>query len=154
MSGAVMGLLGALLAFMGNPKNMAICVACFIRDSAGAMKLHTASAVQYMRPEIAGFVCGAFLIAVITKEYRSAAGSSPMLRFLLGFIMMAGSLAFLGCPLRMLIRMSAGDLNAYVGRIHRYGGAEEGIYPGPGLSVVKRVGGGAARTSDSFASII
>ena len=117
MSGAVMGLLGALLAFMGNPKNMAICVACFIRDSAGAMKLHTASAVQYMRPEIAGFVCGAFLIAVITKEYRSAAGSSPMLRFLLGFIMMAGSLAFLGCPLRMLIRMSAGDLNAYMGLI-------------------------------------
>ena len=115
MSGAVMGLLGALLAFMGNPKNMAICVACFIRDSAGAMKLHTASAVQYMRPEIAGFVCGAFLIAVITKEYRSAAGSSPMLRFLLGFIMMAGSLAFLGCPLRMLIRMPAGELNAYGG---------------------------------------
>ena len=147
MSGAVMGLLGALLAFMGNPKNMAICVACFIRDSAGAMKLHTASAVQYMRPEIAGFVCGAFLIAVITKEYRSAAGSSPMLRFLLGFIMMAGSLAFLGCPLRMLIRL-------WRRRIHRYGGAEEGIYPGPGLSVVKRVGGGAARTSDSFASII
>lgn len=126
MSGAVMGLLGALLAFMGNPKNMAICVACFIRDSAGAMKLHTASAVQYMRPEIAGFVCGAFLIAVITKEYRSAAGSSPMLRFLLGFIMMAGSLAFLGCPLRMLIRMSAGDLNAYVGLL----GFGAGVFTG------------------------
>ena len=56
----------------------------------------------------------------------------------------------------MLIRMSAGDLNAYVGLLalaqaySPYGGAEEGFYPGPGLSVVKRVGGGAARTSDSF----
>ena len=115
ISGVVLGLLAALLAYTGNPKNMAICVACFIRDSAGAMKLHTAAVVQYMRPEIAGFVGGSFLIALATKEYRSTAGSSPMLRFLLGFIMMVGSLAFLGCPLRMVIRMSAGDLNAYVG---------------------------------------
>lgn len=115
LSGAVLGLIAALLAYMGNPKNMAMCIACFIRDSAGAMKLHTAAVVQYMRPEIVGIVCGAFLISVITKEYRSTAGSSPMIRFLLGVIMMIGSLVFLGCPLRMIIRMSAGDLNAYVG---------------------------------------
>lgn len=114
-SGAVLGVIAALLAFMGNPKNMAMCIACFVRDSAGAMKLHTAAVVQYMRPEIVGIVCGAFLIAVFTKEYRSTAGSSPMIRFILGVIMMIGSLAFLGCPLRMIIRMSAGDLNAYVG---------------------------------------
>lgn len=126
ISGAVMGLLGALLAYSGNPKNMAICVACFIRDSAGAMKLHTAPLVQYMRPEIVGFVCGAFLIALATKEYRSTAGSSPMIRFLLGVIMMIGSLAFLGCPLRMLIRMSAGDLNAYVGLL----GFGAGVFTG------------------------
>ena len=49
-----------------------------------------------------------------------------MLRFLLGFIMMAGSLAFLGCPLRMLIRMSAGDLNAYVGLL----GFGAGVFTG------------------------
>lgn len=113
-SGIVLGLIGAVLAFMGNPKNMAICVACFIRDSAGAMKLHTAGVVQYMRPEVVGIVCGAFLIAVLTKEYRSTAGSSPMIRFILGVVMMIGSLVFLGCPLRMVIRMAAGDLNAYV----------------------------------------
>ena len=117
ISGAVLGVIAALLAFMGNPKNMAICVACFIRDIAGATKLHTAAVVQYMRPEIVGFVVGAFLIAVITKEYRSTAGSSPMIRFILGVIMMIGSLVFLGCPLRMVIRMSAGDLNAYVALI-------------------------------------
>lgn len=114
LSGVVLGVIAAVLAFMGNPKNMAMCIACFVRDSAGAMKLHTAAVVQYMRPEIVGIVCGAFLIAVFTKEYRSTAGSSPMIRFLLGVIMMIGSLVFLGCPLRMVIRMSAGDLNAYV----------------------------------------
>ena len=37
-----------------------------------------------------------------------------MIRFLLGVIMMIGSLVFLGCPLRMVLRMAAGDLNAYV----------------------------------------
>ncbi|MEG0812493.1 MAG: YedE family putative selenium transporter [Clostridium sp.] len=113
--GIILGAIAALLAYTGNPKNMAICIACFVRDSAGAMKMHTAPVVQYMRPETVGIVFGAFLIALVTKEYRSTAGSSPMLRFLLGVIMMIGSLAFLGCPLRMVIRMSAGDLNAYVG---------------------------------------
>lgn len=126
ISGVVLGLLAVVLALGGNPKNMAICVACFIRDSAGAMKLHTAPVVQYMRPEIVGFVCGSFIIALLTKEYRSTAGSSPMLRFLLGAIMMIGSLAFLGCPLRMIIRMSAGDLNAYVGFV----GFAAGVFTG------------------------
>ena len=116
-SGAMLGGIAALLAYFGNPKNMAICVACFIRDTAGAMKFHQAEAVQYFRPEIVGFVAGAFLIALITKEYRSSAGSSPMIRFLLGVMMMIGSLVFLGCPLRMVIRMAAGDLNAYIALI-------------------------------------
>lgn len=114
LSGVILGVIAALLAYFGNPKNMAICVACFIRDSAGAMKLHQAPIVQYFRPEIVGFVGGSFLIAIATKEYRSTAGSSPMIRFLLGVIMMIGSLVFLGCPLRMVLRMAAGDLNAYV----------------------------------------
>lgn len=125
-SGIVLGIIGAVLAFMGNPKNMAICIACFIRDSAGAMKLHSAAVVQYMRPEVVGIVCGAFLIAVLTKEYRSTAGSSPMIRFILGIIMMIGSLVFLGCPLRMVIRMAAGDLNAYVALV----GFVLGVYTG------------------------
>ena len=57
LSGVVIGLLVMLLAMSGNPANMAICVACFIRDAAGALKLHTAAPVQYFRPEIVGFVC-------------------------------------------------------------------------------------------------
>jgi len=114
------GLLGAVavwLAIMGNPGNMAFCIACFIRDIADAAKLHTAPIVQYMRPEIAGLIAGAFIISMATGEYRSTAGSSPMIRFLLGIITMIGALVFLGCPLRMVIRMAAGDLNAYMGLI-------------------------------------
>lgn len=114
VSGILLGLAGALLAWFGNPKNMAICIACFIRDTAGGMKLHQAAVVQYVRPEIVGMVAGSFAISVATKEYRSVAGSSPLIRFLLGVMMMIGALVFLGCPLRMVIRMSAGDLNAWV----------------------------------------
>lgn len=114
VSGLVFGILAVILAVFGNPGNMAICVACFIRDMAGSLKLHTAGVAQYYRPEIVGFVLGSFLISLATKEYRATAGSSPVIRFLLGFIMMIGALVFLGCPLRMLIRMAAGDANAYV----------------------------------------
>lgn len=123
VSGAVIGLLVMLLAIYGNPANMAICVACFIRDTAGALKLHTAAPVQYFRPEIVGFVCGSFLLALLTKEYKSTAGSSPMVRFILGAAMMIGALVFLGCPLRMVLRMAAGDLNAWVALIGFAGGA-------------------------------
>lgn len=117
LAGLIAGVGLALLAFFGNPSNMAMCAACFIRDMAGSLKLHTTATVQYFRPEIVGLVVGSFLISVATHEYRSTAGSSPMTRFVLGFIMMLGALVFLGCPLRMIIRMSAGDLNAWVGLI-------------------------------------
>ena len=126
LAGAICGIVGVLLAKTGNPGNMAICIACFIRDIAGALKLHTAPVVQYARPEIIGLVLGAFIISVATKEYRSTAGSSPMTRFVLGVCIMIGSLVFLGCPLRMIIRMSAGDLNAYVGFV----GFVAGVFTG------------------------
>lgn len=114
LAGALCGIVAVILALKGNPANMAICIACFIRDTAGALGMHQAAVVQYVRPEIIGIVLGAFIISVATKEYRSTAGSSPMIRFVLGVIIMIGSLVFLGCPLRMVIRMAAGDLNAYV----------------------------------------
>ncbi len=116
-AGAVCGLVAACLAFLGNPANMAFCIACFIRDTAGALGMHQAEVVQYVRPEIIGLVLGAFIISVATKEYRATAGSSTATRFVLGMIIMIGSLVFLGCPLRMIIRMSAGDLNAWVALI-------------------------------------
>lgn len=53
----------ALLQKLGNPGNMGICVACFERDIAGAVGLHRAAVVQYMRPEIIGFVFGSLVAA-------------------------------------------------------------------------------------------
>ena len=117
LAGALCGLVAACLAFLGNPANMAFCIACFVRDIAGSLGMHQAAVVQYMRPEIIGLVLGSFIISVATKEYRSTAGSSTMTRFVLGICIMIGSLVFLGCPLRMIIRMSAGDLNAWVALI-------------------------------------
>lgn len=117
LAGVVCGIVAAVLAYFGNPANMAFCIACFIRDTAGALGMHQAEVVQYARPEIIGLVLGAFIISVATKEYRSTAGSSPMIRFILGMVIMIGALVFLGCPLRMIIRMSAGDLNAWVALI-------------------------------------
>jgi YedE family putative selenium metabolism protein len=114
-SGIAIGVLALLLAANGNPPNMGICVACFLRDTAGALKLHEAAPVQYLRPEIPGFILGAFAAALVTREFRSSAGSSPFLRLALGFFMMIGCLMFLGCPLRMVLRIGGGDLNAVVG---------------------------------------
>ena len=149
LSGVLLGAIAAVLAYMGNPKNMAMCIACFIRDTAGAMKLHQAAIVQYVRPEIIGIICGAFLIAVVTKEYRSTAGSSPMVRFVLGMIMMIGSLAFLGCPLRMVLRMAAGDLNAYVALI----GFVAGVFTGT-LALKRGFSLGRAYTVDKASGTI
>lgn len=128
LAGVVCGLVAACLAFYGNPANMAFCIACFIRDTAGALGMHQAAVVQYARPEVVGLVLGAFIISVATKEYRATAGSSPMIRFVLGNIIMIGSLVFLGCPLRMIIRMSAGDLNAWVALIGFVGGVATGAF--------------------------
>ena len=128
IAGVICGLVAVCLAIFGNPANMAFCIACFIRDTAGALGMHQAEAVQYARPEIIGLVLGAFLISVATKEYRSTAGSSPMIRFVLGMIIMIGSLVFLGCPLRMIIRMSAGDLNAWVALIGFILGIATGVF--------------------------
>lgn len=148
LAGVICGVVAACLAWFGNPANMAFCIACFIRDTAGALGLHSAETVQYARPEIIGLVLGAFIISVATKEYRSTAGSSPMVRFVLGMILAIGSLVFLGCPLRMIIRMSAGDLNAWVALIGFILGVGTGVFAlKKGFSLgrahlTNRVGGG------------
>lgn len=115
--GLFIGGFSIVLAILGNPGNMAFCVACFIRDIAGALKLHTNNVVQYYRPEIVGLVVGAFIISIIFGEFKVKSGSSPFTRFLLGCCTMIMALIFLGCPLRMVLRMSSGDLNAYIGFI-------------------------------------
>lgn len=115
IGGAIIGLLAVVSVFLGNPKNMGICIACFIRDTAGSLGLHKAEVVQYVRPEIIGMVLGAFIISFFKKEFSSSGGSSPFIRFCLGFMIMIGALMFLGCPTRMVLRLSGGDLNALFG---------------------------------------
>lgn len=128
VSGIVAAAVAIMLASNGNPGNMAICIACFIRDSAGAMKLQTNETVQYLRPEIIGIIVGACVMAFISKEFKATAGSSPFTRFALGFIVMIGCLIFLGCPLRMVLRMAAGDLNAWVALIGFAAGILTGVF--------------------------
>lgn len=115
LTGIIIGIVAPLLQKLGNPPNMGICIACFERDIAGALGLHRASLVQYLRPEIMGIVIGAFISAIFLKEFKVRTGSSPIIRFLLGFFAMVGALIFLGCPWRAFIRLSAGDLNAVFG---------------------------------------
>ena len=113
--GLIIGIGAALMQKLGNPPNMGICVACFERDIAGALGFHRASVVQYIRPEIIGLVLGAFISALIFKEFKPRAGSSPIVRFILGFFAMTGALVFLGCPWRAMLRLAGGDGNALVG---------------------------------------
>ena len=95
-SGAALGALGALLAYFGNPGNMGVCAACFLRDTAGALGFHRAGVVQYVRPEIIGLILGGFLASVLwTKEFGATTDSSPFVRFFLGFF------AMIGCLLRL-----------------------------------------------------
>lgn len=114
LGGLVFGSLGALAVNWGNPNNMGICVACFLRDIAGALKLQANAAVQYLRPEIFGFALGAFGTSLAFREWRPRGGSSPIIRFILAMCVMVGALVFLGCPIRLLLRLGGGDLSALV----------------------------------------
>jgi len=113
--GIIVGILAPLLQKWGNPGNMGVCVACFERDIAGALGLHRADVVQYIRPEIVGFVLGSLAAAYLFKEYRPRLGSAPIVRFVLGVFAMIGALVFLGCPWRAALRLAGGDGNAILG---------------------------------------
>ncbi|MCL4205866.1 MAG: YedE-related selenium metabolism membrane protein [Pirellulaceae bacterium] len=115
VTGVAVGVLGPLLVRFGNPGNMGVCAACFIRDIAGSLGLHRAAAVQYIRPEIIGLVLGSLVAAWIFREFRARTGSAPLARFLLGVCAMIGALVFLGCPWRAYLRLGGGDWNAAVG---------------------------------------
>lgn len=127
VTGAVIGIAAVILVASGNPANMGFCIACFIRDTAGGMKLHTAGVVQYVRPEIIGLVLGAFFLSLFKKEFSPRGGSSTVVRFVLGFFVMVGALMFLGCPLRMVLRIGGGDWNALVGLVGFLAGIAAGV---------------------------
>lgn len=124
--GVLIGVFAVSLQRLGNPPNMGFCVACFTRDIAGALGFHRVATVQYLRPEIPAFCLGAFLAALVFREFRPRMGSAPVVRFVLGMFAMIGALVFLGCPWRAILRLAGGDWNAIVGIL----GLVVGVYVG------------------------
>lgn len=145
-AGLFVGVFAPLLQKWGNPGNMGICVACFERDIAGALGLHRAGVVQYLRPEIMGFVFGALVAAYAFREFKPRVGSAPIVRFVLGFFAMVGALVFLGCPWRALLRLAAGDLNAVLGLL--------GLAAGIGIGVIfMRMGYSLGRSYKTYTAV-
>lgn len=128
LTGFIIGLAALILVEHGNPANMGFCVACFVRDITGSLRFHSTIGLQYARPEIFGIILGSTLLALKNKEWRATSGSSPVLRFVLGFFMMAGALVFLGCPLRMVLRLGGGDGKSIFALIGFSGGIALGSF--------------------------
>ncbi|MBW1709620.1 MAG: YedE-related selenium metabolism membrane protein [Deltaproteobacteria bacterium] len=144
--GAAIGILAPILQKFGNPGNMGICVACFERDISGALGLHRAAVVQYMRPEIIGFVLGGLVAAYLFKEFRPRVGSAPIVRFVLGAFAMIGALVFLGCPWRAMLRLAGGDGNAILGLL----GLISGIWVG---TLFLKKGYNLGRSEKTYSSV-
>ncbi|MBI5665445.1 MAG: YedE-related selenium metabolism membrane protein [Nitrospirae bacterium] len=126
LTGGIIGIGAVLLSYYGNPANTGICVSCFMRNIAGAVGLHNDVRMQYIRPEIIAFVLGSFLTSIVTKEFKATSGSSPLLRFFIGVLLIIGCSVFVGCPIKMVLRISAGDLAAMTGFI----GLAAGVWTG------------------------
>jgi YedE family putative selenium metabolism protein len=114
-AGTGLGVLGVLLAVWGNPLNSGICVSCFIENSSGALGLHDNERMQYLRPELIGFVLGSVLCASVFREFRSRGGSAPLARLVSGIFLIVGSAVFIGCPIKLFLRLTAGDLTSIAG---------------------------------------
>lgn len=127
LMGAVIGSGAVLLSYYGNPANTGLCVACFMENVAGALGFHDNVRMQYLRPEIIGFVLGAFALSMYRREFRSTGGSSPLLRFLVGMLLIIGCGVFIGCPIKLFLRISAGDLSAIAGLFGLVGGVYVGL---------------------------
>jgi len=115
VAGGGIGAMAAGLQFWGNPPNMGLCFVCFARDIAGAIGLHEFKPAQYLRPEVPAVVFGAMIAALAFREWRPRGGAAPIVRFALGALAAVGTLVFLGCSWRALLRLAALDLNAVVG---------------------------------------
>lgn len=115
LTGALIGAGAMLLSHYGNPPNTGLCISCFMRSTAGAIGLHDNIRLQYIRPEIMAIVLGAFFASVFSREFKVTAGSSPLLRFFVGIFLIIGCSVFIGCPIKMVLRIAAGDLSALVG---------------------------------------
>lgn len=127
-AGASMGVLGVALVHWGNPANSGICISCFVENLAGGLQLHANDRMAYFRPELAGFVLGAFLMAMAGREHRARSGRLPLMGFFLGVFLIVGSSVFMGCPIKMMLRIAAGDLTALGGLAGLGAGVWVGVF--------------------------
>ncbi|TPW01512.1 MAG: hypothetical protein FD124_3693, partial [Alphaproteobacteria bacterium] len=112
---AGVGAICASLVLLGNPGNMGICGACFLRDIAGAVGfIQTGKGPACFRPEVAGVMLGALGLALLRRNFTARSGSHAVTRFVFGIWMAIAALVFLGCPFRLLQRLGGGDLNAWI----------------------------------------
>lgn len=129
ISGAVLGIVAAFLAYAGNPANMGICAACFLRDTSGALGFHSVQTLQYLRPELIGLVLGGFLASFFwTKEFAPKNSTATFSSFFLGVFAMIGALVFLGCPWRAFLRLGGGDMTAIAGFLGLAAGVGIGLF--------------------------
>lgn len=129
ISGAVLGIVAAFLAYAGNPANMGICAACFLRDTSGALGFHSVQTLQYLRPELIGLVLGGFLASLFwTKEFAPKNSTVTFSSFFLGVFAMIGALVFLGCPWRAFLRLGGGDMTAIAGFLGLAAGVGIGLF--------------------------
>jgi len=149
VTGLTLGVLGGLLAVWGNPVNSGICVSCFIENSAGALGLHGNLRMQYLRPELIGFILGAFGSALVFREFRSRGGSAPLPRLVAGVLLIVGCAIFIGCPIKLFLRLTAGDLTALVGMA----GLAAGVWIGV-RGLAAGVDAGAARAQQGGGGLL
>ncbi len=126
-AGVALGALGVMLSVWGNPENSGICVSCFIENSAGALGFHDNPRMQYLRPELIGFVLGALLSAGAFREFSSRGGSAPLPRLFSGIFLIVGCAVFIGCPIKLFLRVTAGDFTALAGVLGLVGGVWIGL---------------------------
>ena len=127
ITGIIFALIIFYLTFTGNPKNMGVCVGCFIRDTSGAVNLHNAKAFQYIRPEIIGMIFGSFIVSLLIRE-KFSVHLYPVIYFFGGVFTMIGVLIFLGCTVRVFVRLGGGDLNAVFGLLGMITGIGTGTF--------------------------
>lgn len=112
VTGAALGIGAVLLSLLGNPANSGICISCFMENLAGALQMQDKIRMSYIRPELIGFLLGSFFMAKKSNRFHVTGGSSPIIRFFLGFFIIIGCAVFIGCPIKMIQRLGAGDLTA------------------------------------------
>ena len=97
-AGVIIGIIAVALVIFRKPCNMGFCIACFLRDTSGALGFQ----VQLRFSTSArngGLVLGSCILALATKEFKPRGGSAPVTRFVIGMFVMIGCLSVPWLPI-------------------------------------------------------